>query len=157
MSNWINFFAYDELMDEKLFLERGLKFNARFCVTLSCWKLVFNKIPLDNGGVEKMGLPNIVPTSDNLGMMSGVLYEMDECFLPKLDEIHQHPQEYIRKAMQFIKHDFTRVKGLAYIAPPEKTRDDLTSTKAMIKRLRGVKKSVPMLYFSRLMNTHTAD
>ena len=57
-------------------------------MTLSAWRRVFNKIPIDNGGVEGLGLVNIEPTPDNSGMMHGELYVMDE----KLDAgkiIHQ--------------------------------------------------------------------
>ena len=76
MPDYINWFAYDEMMNPQVIKEKGLEYKDFFCVTLSAFSVKFNKIPLDNGGQEKLGLGNIVPTESNLGMMDGILYEM---------------------------------------------------------------------------------
>ncbi len=157
MANLINFFAYAELMNPAVFKEAGFEAKAEFCVTLSSWKISFSKIPSDPEAPEGLGLCNIEPSSSNLGVVEGVLYEMDEKYLPKLDEYYQHPNEYKRKVMRFTRHDFTCVNGYVYVAPHEKVKAGLKPTKAMMKQLRGAKKKVQMLYFSRLMNTHTID
>ena len=120
-------------------------------------RLVFNKVPTDNGGLEGLGLANIEPTPDNSGMMHGELYVMDEKFIPKLDEIFGHPDEYQRKVMRFNRHDFILVNGLTYIARPDKIATGLKPSKATMKIFRKAKKLFPMLYFSRLMNTPTCD
>ena len=157
MGNIIRVILYDELMNESVFNEHGLEYIAKTSVTLSAHKRVFNKIPIDNCGLEELGLTNIEPTYDNLGMMIGVLHEMDEKFLPKLDEIYQSPKEYTRKVMNFQRHDFTPAKGFIYIAPLEKTKSGLKPSKDMMKKFRGAKKTMDMLHFSRLMNTVTCD
>ena len=130
MPNLINWFAYDEMMNPEVFKKSGLTCEAAFSVSLSAYKLVFNKIPLDNGGKENLGLANIAPVSDNLGMMEGVLYEMLEENLPKLDALYHHPQEYQRKKMRFTKHDFAFVDGIVIYCTkgPDKERitDNLT-------------------------------
>ena len=118
---------------------------------------MFNKIPVDSAGVEGLGSANIEPTNDNAGMMHGELYAMDEKFLPKLDKIFGHPEEYQRKVMRFNRHDFTMINGLTYIARPDKTKRGLKPDKATMKILRKAKKLFPMLYFSRMMNTPTCD
>ena len=157
MDNWINFFVYDELMNLEVMKEHELEYRAFFSVTLSSYKVVFNKIPMDNGGQEGLGLPNIIPIHDNLGSLEGVLYEMHERFLPKLDEIYHHPDEYKRHVFRFTKHDFTVVKGFTYIANPERTGKKLLPSKATMKTLKGAKKNLQSLYFYRLMNTRTVD
>lgn len=157
MPNYINWFTYDTLMDPSVFKAHGLECNAAFSVTLSAHKLAFNKIPLDNGGVENLGLPNIVPTNSNLGMMEGILYEIEESFLPRLDEIYKYPDEYLRKKMRFTKHDFTLISGFVYIAHSDRTKDGLMPDKATLKHYRACKKNLTMLYLSRLMNTPTVD
>ncbi|MCF8721505.1 gamma-glutamylcyclotransferase family protein [Nitrospina gracilis] len=157
MPNYINWFAYDELMNPRVFKEHGLEANASFCVTLSAHKLAFNKIPLDNQGIEKLGMANVIPAASNLGMMEGIMYEMDESFLPKLDEIYHYPDEYLRKKMRLTKHDFTLVDGIVYIAHSDRTNDALMPSKAMLKNFRECKKNLTMLYLSRLMNTPTVD
>jgi hypothetical protein len=126
-------------------------------VTLSAWQRVFNKIPIDNGGVEGLGLVNIEPTPDNAGMMHGELYVMDEKFVRILDDIFGQPVEYHRKVMRFNRHDFILINGLTYIARPDKIATGLKPSKATMKIFRKAKKLFPMLYFSRLMNTPTCD
>ena len=116
MADVVHFFAYNELINEDYFKEQGLEYLFKSSVTLSAWQLVFNKIPVDNAGVEGLGSANIEPTNDNAGMMHGELYAMDEKFLPKLDKIFGHPEEYQRKVMRFNRHDFTMINGLTYIA-----------------------------------------
>ena len=157
MVDAVNFFAYGELINEDYFKEKGLEYVSKSSVTLSAWRRVFNKIPIDNGGVEGLGLVNIEPTPDNAGMMHRELYVMDEKFLPKLDELFGHPDEYQRKAMRFNRHDFILVNGLTYIARPDKIATGLKPSKAAMKIFRKAKKFFPMLYFSRLMNTPTCD
>ena len=157
MDDIIRVFLYDELMNESVFKEYGLEYLSKSSVTLSAHKRVFNKVPLDNKGIEELGQANIEPTDDNLGMMIGVLHEMDAKFLPKLDEIYQHPNEYKRTVMKFQRHDFTPAKGFIYFALPENTKPGLKPSKEMMKKFRGAKKAMDMLHFARLMNTQTCD
>lgn len=157
MADVIHFFAYNELINEDYFKEKGLEYVSKSSVTLSAWQLVFNKVPIDNGGVEGLGLANIEPTHDDAGMMHGELYAIDEKFLPELDKLFGHPDEYQRKVMRFHRHDFTMINGLTYTARPEKIDKKLKPDKATMKVLRKAKKLFPMLYFSRMMNTPTCD
>ncbi|NIQ00359.1 MAG: gamma-glutamylcyclotransferase [Nitrospinaceae bacterium] len=157
MSDVVNFFAYNELMNEDHFREQGLEFRARSSVTLSAYRLVFNKIPRDNGGLEGLGLANIEPTPSNAGMMYGVLYEIDDSYLPRLDELFGYPKEYVRKVVEITRHDFNLAKAITYIARPEKTEKGLKPSKSMLKIFKGAKKNLNMLYFSKIMTTKTAD
>ena len=152
MSNIIRVFIYDELMNEEVFREHGLNFRDKSSVTLSAYKRVFNKIPLDSGGQEELGMANVEPTHDNLGMLIGMMYEVEETLLSRFDEIYHHPTEYNRKVMTFQRHDFAQTRGIIYIALLEKTKPGLKPSKAMMKRYRGARKAFDMLQFSRLMN-----
>ena len=109
-------------MNEAYFKEAGLEYLEKVTVTLSAQRIAFNRIPHEGTGVEGQGLPNIEPTPNNAGMMEGVLYEMRDTFLPKLDEFHGYPKECTRKLMDLNRHDFTVVKGIVYFAQPEKIR-----------------------------------
>ena len=151
MPNLINWFAYDEMMNPEVIKKTDLTYEAAFSVSLSAYKLVFNKIPPDNGGKEKLGHANIAPTKDNLGMMEGVLYEMLEENVPKLDALYGHPDEYQRRKMRFTKHDFTFVDGIVYIAQKDRTKSGLLPSKDMLKIYRGCRKILTKLYLSRLL------
>ena len=151
MPNLINWFAYDEMMNPEIIKKTGLKYEAAFSVSLSAYKLVFNKIPVDNGGKENLGHANISPIPDNLGMMDGILYEMLEENLPKLDALYQHPDEYQRKKMRFTRHDFQFVDGFVYIAQKHRTKSGLLPSKEMLKSYKGCRKILSKLYLSKLL------
>ena len=157
MANLIHFFTYGELMNPKVMEEHGLQYQALFSVGLSAWKLVFNKTPFEEDAPPGLGLANIVPTDNGQGMMEGVLYEMEESYLPKLDEIHRCPKEYTRIKMRVTKHDFTAASVFAYVAREDRTSDKLRPSKATMQKIRGARRHLQMLYFSRLVNTPTYD
>ncbi|QPJ65222.1 MAG: gamma-glutamylcyclotransferase [Candidatus Nitrohelix vancouverensis] len=157
MPDFINFFAYGEMVNETYFKEQGFEYNSKTNVTLSAYRVVFNKLPSDPNAPEGLGVVNIEPTPTNAGMMEGILYEMDEKYVPKLDEYYEYPKEYTRKVMRINRHDFITVNGIVYFAQPERVKAGLKPDKATMKILRGARKTMSMLYFSRLMGTRTID
>ena len=157
MSEKISVFTYNELLNEDYFKEMGFDYIEKVTVTLSAQRLVFNRLPPKGTGIEGQGLPNIEPSPDNAGMMEGVLYEMKDIFLPKLDKFHYYPKECNRKLMDLNRHDFHTVKGIVYFAQPDKIGKNLKPSKALMKLFRNSKKEMTMLYFARLMNTRTCD
>ena len=74
MSEKISVFAYNELINEDYFKEKGFEYIDKVTVTLSAQRIVFNRLALEGEGIEGQGLPNIEPT--NAGMMEGMLYDM---------------------------------------------------------------------------------
>jgi len=157
MSEKISVFAYNELINEDYFKEKGFEYIDKVTVTLSAQRIVFNRLPLESEGIEGQGLPNIEPTPNNAGMMEGMLYDMYDTFLPKLDEFHGYPKECNRKVMDLNAHDFHTVRGIVYFAQPDRIRDKLKPSKALMKLFRKSRKEMTMLYFARLMNTRTCD
>ena len=157
MSEKISVFAYNELINEDYFKEKGFEYIDRVTVTLSAQRIVFNRLPLEGEGIEGQGLPNIEPTPNNAGMMEGMLYDMYDTFLPKLDAFHSYPKECNRKVMDLNAHDFHTVRGIVYFAQPDRIGDKLKPSKALMKLFRKSRKEMTMLYFARLMNTRTCD
>ena len=157
MSEKISVFTYNELMNEDYFKEMGFDHIEKVTVTLSAQRLVFNRLPPEGTGAEGQGLPNIEPTPNNAGMMEGVLYEMKDDFLPKLDEFHGYPSECNRKLMELNRHDFNMVRGIVYFAQPNRIGEKLKPNKALMQLYKKTRKEMTMLYFARLMNTRTCD
>lgn len=158
MANFISFFAYDDLIMPEVFASLGFEARAKFNVTLSAYKMVFHKIPKDPENYkEGEGCPTIIPTDSNIGMMEGILYEVEESLLPKIDEYYGHPNEYQRKKMRFTKHDFTFVNGFVYIAQIEQTDSKLLPSQAQLDRYRPARKFMTRLYFSRLVTQATVE
>jgi len=157
MSEKISVFAYNELINEDYFKEKGFEYIDKVTVTLSAQRIVFNRLPLEGEGIEGQGLPNIEPTPNNAGMMEGMLYDMYDTFLPKLDAFHGYPKECNRKVMDLNAHDFHTVRGIVYFAQPDRIGDKLNPSKALMKLFKKSRKEMTMLYFARLMNTRTCD
>ncbi len=158
MANYINFFAYDTLILPEVFEKHGFQARNRFSVTLSAYKMVFHKIPADPSQYpEGVGLPTIVPTESNLGMMEGIMYEIDESYLPRLDAYYGYPEEYQRKKVRLTKHDFTFVNGIVYIAQVEKTNPKLLPCQAQLDEYRPARKILSKLYLSRLVTQATVE
>ena len=145
------------LRNENHFKETGFEYIEKVTVTLSAQRIVFNRLPLEQNDIGSQGLPNIEPTPDNAGMMEGVLYEMQDTFLPKLDAFHGYPKECNRKLMNLNRHDFITVRGIVYFAQPDNLGEKLKPSKALMKLFRKSRKEMTMLYFARLMNTRTCD
>ena len=157
MSEKIRVFSYNELLNEDFFKENGFEYIDKLTVSLSAQRIVFNRIPPEGTGIDGQGLPNIEPTPNNAGMMEGVLYDMDDTFLPKLDEFHGYPKECTRKLMDLNAHDFHTVRGIVYFAQPNRIAEKLKPSKELMKLYRKSRKEHSMLYFARLMNTRTCD
>jgi len=157
MSEKISVFAYNELINEDYFKEKDFEYIDKVTVTLSAQRIVFNRLPLEGEGIEGQGLPNIEPTPNNAGMMEGMLYDMHDTFLPKLDAFHGYPKECNRKVMDLNAHDFHTVRGIVFFAQPDRIGDKLKPSKALMKLFRKSRKEMTMLYFARLMNTRTCD
>lgn len=158
MANFINFFAYDELVMPEVFAAQGFEARAKFNVTLSAYKMVFYKIPKNPADYkEGEGCPTIIPTDSNIGMMEGILYEVDETLLPKIDAYYGHPNEYQRKKMRFTKHDFTFINGFVYIAQIENTDSSLLPSQAQLDRYRPTRNILTRLYFSRMVTQATVE
>ena len=157
MSEKISVFTYNELLNEDYFKEMGFDYIEKVTVTLSAQRLVFNRLPPEGTGIEGQGLPNIEPTPNNAGMMEGVLYEMHDTFLSKLDDFHGSPTECPRKSTGPNQPVSKTVRGIIYFAQPDKIGDKLKPSKALMKLYRKSRKEHTMLYFARLMNTRTCD
>ena len=157
MSEKISVFAYNELINEDHFKKMGFECIEKVTVMLSAQRIVFNRLPPEGKGIKDQGLPNIEPTPNNAGMMEGVLYEMQDTFLPKLDAFHGYPKGCNRKLMNLNRHDFITVRGIVYFAQPDNLGEKLKPSKALMKLFRKSRKEMTMLYFARLMNTRTCD
>jgi len=82
-------------MDPKQMKDRiNEDFFSRKRGVLEGWRLVFNVY----SQVRECGVANIV--KDGSGMVEGVLYEITENGLKKLDDYEGHPDQYVRKVLK---------------------------------------------------------
>jgi len=92
--------------------------------------LEFNKISSQN---PREGYANIV--RDPESVVEGILYEIEESDLRKLDKFKGYPSHY-RRTRVYVKLDNgERVEAITYIAQPEKVKSGLRPSKEYLSHL----------------------
>lgn len=147
----INYFAYGSNMDSQRMKQRGVSFLSRKKAFLKNWKLVFNKVASKN---PNEGYANII--EKNGGAVEGIVYEIDEGELKKLDSYEGCPLHYFRKSI-IIEIEQNKKEAIAYIANPHQTKDGLKPSKDYLKHLINGTDILSEDYKEKLKNTKTLD
>ena len=95
----LKYFAYGSNMDPERMRRRGIKFSRREHAVLEGFRLEFNKVSSRN---PREGYANIV--KDPEGIVEGILYEIEESDLSKLDKFEGYPLHY-RRTRIYVKLD----------------------------------------------------
>ena len=113
--------------------KRGIRFSRREHAVLEGFRLEFNKVSSRN---TREGYANIVEDAESV--VEGILYEIKESDLTKLDKFEGYPSHY-RRTMVYVKlDDGERVEAITYTAQPEKVKSGLRpSNKYLSHLLRG--------------------
>jgi len=132
--------------------ERGVEFTKMFKGSMSDWQLVFNKI---NDRKEGAGFANIVPKESSI--VEGIIYEVNEDSIQKLDVREGFPNHYQRLEMPVWDGMGVFFKCATYIANPNKIKEDLKPEKWYLNHLLEGKEFLSENYFSDLKNIETLD
>ncbi|MEN2975432.1 MAG: gamma-glutamylcyclotransferase family protein [Candidatus Caldarchaeales archaeon] len=146
------YFAYGSNMDPDQMKIRGVSFSKRLHAVLKGFRLEFNKLSFRN---PREGYANIVP--DREGVVEGILYEVEDEDLSKLDRYEGYPFHYNRVKVDVMLDDGQMVEAVAYIARPEMTRKNLKPTKEYLSHLLKGSDLLSKEYYERLSNVRTLD
>lgn len=119
----MRYFAYGSNMDGDRLRERGVSFSRRQRAVLEGYRLVFNKRSSRN---PREGYANIVKDED--GVVEGILYEIADGDIKKLDRYEGYPQHYERQKVKVRLHSGGVVEAVVYIARQEMTAEGLKHT-----------------------------
>ncbi len=126
----MRYFAYGSNMDPKQMRERRVEFTNREWACLKGWRLEFNKQASSDPGV---GYANIVKDED--GVVEGILYEIAEEGLRRLDCKEGYPSHYRRMQVGVVLKSGEEVEAVAYVAQPDKVKEDLKPTRDYMQHL----------------------
>jgi len=126
----VYYFAYGSNMDPERMKKRIGYLPPRQKALLKGWKLVFNKVATRN---PREGYANI--TKDEKETVEGILYEIEEQDLKKLDNYEGHPYHYDRKEMEVELEDGTKVKAWVYVANPNMVKEGLKPSREYLSHL----------------------
>ncbi len=148
----MKYFAYGSNMDPDRMKKRGILFSKREHAILKGFRLEFNKIVLKN---LNEGKANIV--KDNKESVEGVLYEIEEDDLRKLDKFEGYPTHYRREDVNVILDSGEIVKATTYIAQSNMTRGGLKPTKKYLSHLLKGCDLLSKEYCEKLKRVETLD
>lgn len=126
------YFAYGSNMNLKKMVDLGCAISFLRAAELRNYELVFNKRSYKDPSV---GFANIVGSDKRV---EGVLYEILEEDLLKLDKIEGCPKHYHRKMVEVIC-DNRHVNALTYIATDEWIDESVRPTKKYLDNLMKAK------------------
>ena len=125
----MRYFAYGSNMDPDHMRIRGVMFSKREHAFLDGWRLVFNKTSCRPGE----GYANIEKDIDST--VEGILYEIEDADIGKLDEYEDYPEDYDRIYLKVRLDDGAVIEAFAYIAQPDRVKDGLRPTREYLSHL----------------------
>ena len=117
-------------MNPERMKQRGINFAKREWAVLKGWRLVFNKIAYRN---PKEGYANIV--KDEKGTVEGVLYDVLEEDIKKLDRYECYPIHYNKITVKVNLKNGKEIDAITYIAQPDKIKDGLKPDREYLNHL----------------------
>ena len=148
----VKYFAYGSNMNIVRMRERGIRFSKREWAVLEGYRLVFNKIASRN---RMEGYANIVEDRGNY--VEGILYDIADEDLKKLDKYEGYPQHYDRKKLKVRLVNGETVKAVVYVAQQEMTSDELKPSKDYLNHLLKGCDLLSKKYCEKLKNVETID
>lgn len=127
-------------------------FSQRVHAIVKSHSLKFNKVASRN---RKEGYANIVP--DEEGVVEGVLYDMLDSELSKLDKYEGYPDHYDRVKMWVQLDDGQEVEAFVYVAQPHKVKEGLKPSREYLDHLLTARDIVSESYHRRLASWETLD
>jgi len=141
----MRYFAYGSNMDPERMRERSISFSQRIRAVLKGYRLEFNKVASRN---PQEGYANVVKFEN--GIVEGVLYEIPDSDLSKLDRFEGYPNHYNRVKVKVKLNDGQEVEAVAYIAQPNKMRDGLKPSRDYLDHLLAAKDILSESYRRKL-------
>jgi len=145
------YFAYGSNMNFDRMRERILREPIAKAGWLVGYCLLFNKVASKKSGV---GYANIKENKDE--NVYGVLYDVTQDEIAKLDGFEGVPRHYEKKEME-IKSGNGNVTAVVYIANKEQVKDGLLPERAYLNHLLKGKEYLPMEYYKKLEKQLTID
>ena len=107
----MKYFAYGSNMSESRMINRGIKQKNKQLAFLDNYKFIINKRSYKDA---RIGYANVI--KDENSTVEGILYEINDNDILKLDKFEGAPKHYTRNLMELRLSDGTKVKGMVYIA-----------------------------------------
>ena len=131
---------------------RGIRFSNRCHAILPGYQLDFNKIASSN---PREGKANVV--ADKNECVEGVLYDINDTDLARLDCFERYPDHYNRISVRVRLADRRGVEAITYVAQRHRTARGLKPSKSYLNYLLAAKDILSRDYYNSLGTWETLD
>lgn len=148
------YFAYGSNCSAAVLERKRVRFRSRVRASLSGYRLKFNKLALRPRLPEGIGFANV--EEDEHGTVEGVLYDLLDEDLGRLDESERAPEHYQRVEVT-VTTEKGPVRCFTYRARPEKTADGLRPSRNYLNHILGARDFLSRSYFEALEGWQTHE
>jgi gamma-glutamylcyclotransferase (GGCT)/AIG2-like uncharacterized protein YtfP len=150
----MKYFAYGSNCNPAILAKKDVRFTANQHATLSGFRLLFNKKALRKNLPTGIGFANINPAPD--GSVEGILYDLVDEDLKKLDESERYPDHYTRIDVTVQTPDGP-VDCMTYQAQADKIADGLKPSRNYLNHILAAKDFLSWQYFDALDKSQTFE
>jgi gamma-glutamylcyclotransferase (GGCT)/AIG2-like uncharacterized protein YtfP len=143
----MKYFAYGSNCNPAILEKKGVGWSARQRATLSGYRLLFNKKALRERIPADIGFANINEDPD--GRVEGILYELKDEHLGRLDESERYPDHY-RRIEVTVETDGGPVRCQTYQAQPDKLAEHLKPSRNYVNHILAARDFLSWQYFDAL-------
>jgi len=146
------YFAYGSNMNPERMKERDVSFTMMKKAVLKGYRLQFNKLASGN---PSEGYANIEPWDK--GIVEGILYDISEADIKKLDKHEGYPAHYSRINLKVKLKDSDELEAVVYIAQADRVKEGLKPRRAYLQHLLAGEKLLSPEYIKQLRLQETLD
>jgi len=139
-------------MNQKRIKVRGVNFSKRESACLKDPEICFNKQASRN---SNEGHANLMPKEG--ATTEGVLYEINDEDIEKLDRFEGYPNHYNKKIIKVILKNGEEEDAIVYIAQPDKIKVGLKPKEEYLNHLKEGKDLISEEYYNFLQSFETLE
>jgi gamma-glutamylcyclotransferase len=141
----MRYFAYGSNMDPERMRKRSISFSQRIRAVLKGYRLEFNKVASRN---PQEGYANAVKFEE--GIVEGVLYEIPDSDLSRLDRFEGYPDHYDRVMIKVELNDGQKLEAIIYIAQRDRIAEGLKPSRDYLDHLLAARDILSESYRRKL-------
>jgi len=151
-ANVMKYFAYGSNCNPAIMAKKRVEFTSRSRGTLNGYRLLFNKMALRERLPNGIGFANI--NDDPTGTVEGVVYDIVDEHLTRLDESERYPEHYTRTIVT-VETEAGPTECLTYQAQPDKIADGLVPSRNYLNHILAGRDFLSKQYFDALDQSQT--
>ena len=152
-ANKMKYFAYGTNCNPAIMAKKCVEFTSRSRGKLTGYRLLFNKMALRERLPDGIGFANI--NDDPAGSVEGVVYDIVDDHIVRLDESERCPEHYTRMTVT-VETEVGPVECLTYKAQPDKITDGLVPSRNYINHILAGRDFLSKQYVEALDQSQTS-